>query len=311
MAPKVSVNICCYNSEKFIKEALESVLEQSYIDFEVIIIDDGSVDDTKNIIESFSDPRIRYFYQENQGLSASRNRAVTLSKGQYIALLDHDDIWESNKLYLQVKILDNNKEIGVVFSDGYAINDKKKRLFRFSKNSKPYRGRVENNLFKANWIACSTLVIRKNLLDDEKFSLTYKIIEEYDLLLRLSLITKFDYVNRPLVQYRVHDSNFSQDSEMLFREEIHCLGGILSRLNNQTLRSVILKHISRNHAELALLFLLKKMNLLAKKEISVSLKFSKNNILSSFLNSALLFPNNINYSIVWLFNKFRVLIRRI
>lgn len=311
MNPRISVNICCYNSGKFIKETLESVLRQSFEDFEIVIIDDGSQDNTKNIIESFGDSRIRYFYQENQGLSFSRNKAVSLSRGEYIALLDHDDIWESEKLYLQAGILDNNTEVGVVFSDGYVIKNENKRLFRFFKNSKPYRGRVENHLFKANWIVCSTLVVRKNLLESEKFSSAYKIIEEYDLLLRLSLITKFDYVNRPLVRYRIHSFNSSRNAEVLLKEEINCLENILLRLNNDKLKAIILKHLGMDHSELALLFSLKKMNLQAKEEVAASSKCFKNNILNSFIGTSLLLPNYLSYPIVWVFNKMRVFIKRV
>ncbi len=310
MFPKVSINICCYNSQRFIRETLKSVLAQSYTDFEIVIIDDGSIDNTKNIIESFSDPRIRYFYQENQGLSASRNKAVALSKGQFIALLDHDDIWEPDKLRLQIKLLDSDVEIGVVFSDGYAINENRKRLYRFSKNSKPYRGRVESYLFKTNWIVCSTLVIRRELLLREQFSLLYRIVEEYDLLLRLSLITKFDYAQEPLTMYRVHNLNCSRDIETLFKEEINCLENILPRLNNEKLKPVVLDHLSRNHAELALLFSLKRMHLPAKEEICASLNYSSNR-LNRFIRLLFAFPKGIRYVLLWIFNKARVLIRRI
>ena len=106
--PKISVNIPCYNSAAFIRETLESVLNQTYRDFEVIVMDDGSGDETGKIVKSFSDSRVKYFYKNNEGLSETRNKGIAASSGEYIAFIDHDDLWLPEKLEKQMELFNKN-----------------------------------------------------------------------------------------------------------------------------------------------------------------------------------------------------------
>ena len=122
--PRISVIIPCYNSEKFIKETMDSVLSQTYRDFEVIVIDDGSKDKTREIIQSFDDERIKYYYKKNGGMADARNEGIKLAKGEHIAFLDHDDIWFSDKLELQLSEIEKSECIGIVYSGYIEINDK-------------------------------------------------------------------------------------------------------------------------------------------------------------------------------------------
>ena len=121
--PRVSVNICCYNGGKYIAETISSVLAQTFTDFELVIVNDGSKDDTEGKILGFNDGRIKYVFQENRGLSATRNRALDLSKGEFIAILDQDDLWEPEKLELQLRVMDKNPGTGVVYSDALIIDE--------------------------------------------------------------------------------------------------------------------------------------------------------------------------------------------
>ena len=108
MAPLVSINLCCYNSEKYLRETLDSIVNQTYKDWELVIINDGSTDATELIIQEYqarSYP-IVYHYQKNNGLSKSRNKALQLSKGKYIAFIDHDDIWIAEKLQKQILLME-------------------------------------------------------------------------------------------------------------------------------------------------------------------------------------------------------------
>jgi len=102
MNPNVSVIISTYNRSSLLPKAIDSVLSQSYTDFELIVIDDGSSDNTRDTVKAYG-PRVKYFYQENAGLPAARNYAIRESKGQYFAFLDDDDLWHKDKLLLQVK----------------------------------------------------------------------------------------------------------------------------------------------------------------------------------------------------------------
>lgn len=121
--PTVSVIIPTYNREKFIKAAVESVLKQSFTDFEIIIVDDGSKDSTKEIIASIKDPRLIYVYQDNKGRSNARNNALSLAKGRFITFLDSDDLYLDGKLELQVKYLETNPDFSMVYTSAYCINE--------------------------------------------------------------------------------------------------------------------------------------------------------------------------------------------
>ncbi|MCK4248925.1 MAG: glycosyltransferase family 2 protein, partial [Candidatus Omnitrophica bacterium] len=163
MSIKVSVIIPVYNSEKFIRETIESVLNQTYYDFEIITVDDGSTDKSADIINSFNDKRISYVYQKNQGISGARNTAISESKGEYIALLDHDDLWLPQKLEKQIPLLENNDKVGLVYSDCYNVDVDEKVIVRSFEQAKPFRGRVLSHLFGTGFIPCLTAVMKKEV----------------------------------------------------------------------------------------------------------------------------------------------------
>lgn len=246
MAPKVSVNICCYNSEKFIKETIESVLAQTFGNLEVVIIDDGSKDATGEIIKSYQDERIKYFYQDNRGLAAARNRAIAESTGEYLALLDHDDLWETEKLKEQVALLESDPGIGLVFSDAYIVDANNKEIGRFFDLHAPHRGRVVDQLIRDNFIPCLTAVMRKNRLSAAgEFRTDLALAEEYDYFLRFSLLTDFDYVARPLARYRLHPDNASKDLEKMYDEEVECLKAIGRSPVNLLTKAAVIKQLAK------------------------------------------------------------------
>ena len=111
--PTVSVVLPAYNAASFIQSTLESVFNQTYQDYELIVVDDGSIDTTAEILRSYGD-RIRYFWKENGGQSSSRNAGIKLARGQYIAFIDHDDLWLENKLALQLKEMAFGANVGMV-----------------------------------------------------------------------------------------------------------------------------------------------------------------------------------------------------
>ncbi len=121
--PKVSVIIPTYNRMHLIARAIDSVLAQTFTDYEIIVIDDGSKDDTQQILQTYQ-TKIKYIFQDNQGISEARNRGIQESKGEYIAFLDSDDWWAPEKLTEQVKILNTHKNIGIVYSRMPIINEK-------------------------------------------------------------------------------------------------------------------------------------------------------------------------------------------
>jgi len=124
--PKITVAIPSYNHEKYIAHAIRSVLEQTFQDFEIVITDDGSSDETLQVIREFTDPRIRiYCNEKNCGASAAMNNCIQQAKGEYIAILNSDDLFSPDKLEKQVDFLDKNPEIGAVFGYAQIIDDTK------------------------------------------------------------------------------------------------------------------------------------------------------------------------------------------
>lgn len=122
-SPLVTVIIPTFNREKYIGETIQSVLDQTLNDFEIIIIDDGSTDGTKAVVCSFSDDRIHYIYQSNRGRSAARNHALNIARGRYITFLDSDDVYLPKKLQLQVDFLDTHPEFGMVYTSAYCMDE--------------------------------------------------------------------------------------------------------------------------------------------------------------------------------------------
>ncbi len=131
--PKVSVIIATYNRTHFVCEAIESVLNQTFPDFEIIVIDDGSIDNTKQVLEKYAS-RIQYIFQENKGRAEARNTGIKNAKCEYIAFLDDDDIWLPNKLEKQVIFLDSHPDIELVYTFTEVINEQGRLLEEETKN---------------------------------------------------------------------------------------------------------------------------------------------------------------------------------
>ena len=223
--PKVSVNIPCFNSASFIEETLNSVLSQTYADFEIIVTDDGSTDYTGRIVNSFGDNRIKYFYKNNEGLSETRNKGIFASSGQYIAFLDHDDMWLPRKLEKQVAMLEEG-DLGLVFSDCYILRDGKKEKMTYFDRCRPERGVVFEDLLleSSNFIPLSTVVMRRDAFKTiGHFKSEFRIGEEYELFLRAADKYRFDYIDEPLATYRIHEDNFSDRKELFVKEALDIL----------------------------------------------------------------------------------------
>jgi glycosyltransferase involved in cell wall biosynthesis len=209
----VSVTIPCYNGEPFLGTAIESVLGQTFQDFEIIVVDDGSHDRSGDVVRKWKDPRIRYYYQTNQGLAATRNRLIDLAEGKYIALLDQDDFWEPRKLEAQLAVFARNHETVLVYSDCFVVDENKHVKGRWSQRTRAFRGAVFEPLLQVNFIPIPTVLVRRDaLLEVGKFQ-PYKVCEEYDVFLKLAEKYHFDYVAEPLASYRVHPHQYSKHYE--------------------------------------------------------------------------------------------------
>lgn len=210
---KVSINIPVYNGQDYISETLESVLNQTYNDFEIIIVNDGSSDNSEGTIKGFKDPRIKYFYQHNQGIGLARNRAIRESSGEYIAFLDQDDLWLPAKLEEEIALFERDPDIGLVFCDTVFFN-RNEELFRYYDKKKPPEGRVFGQLLKKYFLSLETVMIRRNVLDKTGLFPDYMMAEEYNLFLRIAYWFAFAYVDKPLAKYRLHEKNYSWGREL-------------------------------------------------------------------------------------------------
>ena len=209
MGPEVSVIISTYNRAHYVPHAIQSVLDQTFEDFEIIVVDDASTDNTKEVIEKFEDERICYIrHKKNKGGSATRNTGIKHSRGRFIAFLDDDDLWMPTKLEKQLDLIKNNPRIGVVYTGALEINNSGKvRGFHIPSR----RGNIFPDILRKNYVgSCSRVLVRKECLDKSGFfDENLPAIQDFDLWVRLAKRYEFDYVEEPLVLYRVHEKRIS------------------------------------------------------------------------------------------------------
>ncbi len=206
----VSVIITTYNRADYIKYSIDSVLKQTYDFFELIIIDDGSTDNTVDIIKTYNDKRIRYFYQRNFGQNFARNYGLQLSKGEYAAFLDSDDVWEINKLEKQVAILDKHRNIGLVYCataiiDRYNSIVGKQKIYNYS-------GKVTKQLLLLNFLyngSCAMFRINDSLYKIGMFDESIKRMTDWEFYLKYSVHNEFYCIPEYLLKYRMHSSTMS------------------------------------------------------------------------------------------------------
>jgi glycosyltransferase involved in cell wall biosynthesis len=215
-APLVTVIIPTYNRAHLLSRAIRSVLCQTFQEWELIIVDDGSVDNTEEIVKSFSDPRIRYIrHQANRGSSAARNTGIQMARGKYIAFLDSDDEWLPEKLEKQLNIFENSDdEVGVVYTGAVFIDDEngKQRI------KKPRaKGWIFIEELAFNPVGSTSRVMVKRECFDKcgGFDEEMPCHEDWDMWIRLAEQYKFDYVEDPLVRYFEHRGSVSAQADRL------------------------------------------------------------------------------------------------
>ena len=196
-------------------ETVESVLNQTYKDYEIIVVDDGSVDGTRDALMPYMQ-KIRYHYKENGGIASAKNAGIGLSQAEFVAFLDHDDLWAPDKLQLQMEHFNENPQIGLVYAKYTSFRDGEELR---TKPEKGYSGWIFKELLSKSFIQTSTVVVKRECLDavgpyDETFSLG----DEYDMFLRIARKFQCGFVDKGLTRYRVHDTNAS-NNDFLFDNE--------------------------------------------------------------------------------------------
>ncbi|PVX51840.1 glycosyltransferase involved in cell wall biosynthesis [Balneicella halophila] len=213
--PLVSVLMPLYNSEKYVGASIESILQQTYQNWELLIVNDGSTDNSKNAVLSFQDSRIKYFEnEENKGIVYTRNRLMNLAEGDFMANLDSDDIAYPKRLEKQLQYLLNNKECNLCGSWAYKITESNERI---GKLQPPVHDEdiYINMLFQFSFVH-STLMMRKSALGASRYNKDYSVAEDYDFVERWN--PKAHNLPEYLVGYRCHPENISQEKAELMAE---------------------------------------------------------------------------------------------
>jgi glycosyltransferase involved in cell wall biosynthesis len=254
-----------YNGSAFLKQAIESILNQTYKLFEFIIINDGSVDNSKEIIKSYNDSRIVYIENiENFGLIKSLNIGVNIAKGEYIARMDADDIALSDRIEKQIKYMDVHKDIGVLGTRSYSIDSKGDILYF---NEYPLTDtEIKMTMVSRCPIGHYSVMIRKSILTDHGiyYEEKYKHAEDYALWTKLAHVTNFHCLADGLMLYRSHNSSVSakfkqiqRESSRIIKEEyLNSIFGSINEFYNQNYskRILMLKKIRNDQTELYILY---------------------------------------------------------
>jgi len=207
-SPKVTVLMSVYNGEKYLREAVESILNQTFTDFEFLIVNDGSTDRTAEILQSYDDPRIRIIDNEkNIGLTKSLNKGLRMARGEYVARMDADDISMPERLERQVKFLDKNKDVGLLGSSWYEIN---------ADGKKTSIGEAAASGKQAVHFMChGSVMVRKICLEEVGlYREIFKYAQDYDLWLRIADKFGVANLNEPLYKLRIHNETISSHKKL-------------------------------------------------------------------------------------------------
>ncbi len=256
--PQVSVIMPCYNHARFLPESVESILGQSYDDFELIITDDCSSDNSVDVIDGYRrrDKRVISIYnRENKGAAGSRNSAITASKGNYIAFCDADDLWEKDKLKIQMDCMfNNNRGYAAIHSDSMIIDEagiptgeRFSTLYQRINKS----GNLFHELCLTNFINIQTVLLRRQCINDVGlFEEDIKYVEDWIYWVKVARNFTFYYIDEPLGRYRVHEGSTNKNIEGCTKNRIKGYNRILDNFPDipMKIKSRIFYELGINHA---------------------------------------------------------------
>jgi glycosyltransferase involved in cell wall biosynthesis len=225
----VSIVIPAYNAAKYLRETLDSALNQTYRDAEVIVVDDGSTDETPRILEQYGD-RIQVLRQENHGRAAACNTGARAARGEWIAFLDADDIWLPDKLQRQVS---ECSQYAISHTNSFFFGEYFKDDVLKTSVTPQYGGWVLDRLLVGNFVTCSSVMMRREVYHYYGgFDTTFRYAEDWPLWLKVCAEHELGYVERPLVRYRVHEASKSRTvrhtifAHLRIMEEAFAPGGV-------------------------------------------------------------------------------------
>lgn len=227
----ISVIIPAYNSAPYISEAIDSVLGQSYSDYEIIVIDDASTDNTGEVLNKYSDnPKVSVIRLDVcSGVAAARNAGLGMARGDIVALLDADDIWLPEKLNKQYQALKEEPEAGWAYCNGAVVDQNIKKMYFFTERWNHTGGMIyEDILLKSLCVPVSSVIIKREVFDHcGLFDPDLKTVEDLDLFLRIARKYKCVYLKEPLFNYRVHNDNLSRKEDRMEAGRLKVLGKLI------------------------------------------------------------------------------------
>jgi len=251
--PLVSVILPVHNAEASIARAIESVLAQTYRQFELIVVDDGSTDGTRGVVEPLASDRVRLIEQPHRGVYAARNLGTREARGELIAFIDSDDAWLPDRLASQVPLL-QREEVGLVFGDADHLDEEGRhsKLSSF-RVAPPRRGRAASAMVRCNFVPTITVVVRRRCLEEiGGFAETLPLSADYLAWFRIALRHEIDYVDRPVAHYTVRRGSLSSDLGRAVEARILLFSDHLKRTTNAGERVLLRRLLFNLSLQLAL-----------------------------------------------------------
>lgn len=232
---KVTVIIPCFNRESYIRETIDSVLNQTYEPIEIIVIDDGSTDGSRDVLESYKDKIILLEHpgRVNRGQSAAINLGLDQSSGEYIAILDSDDLFLKDKIKIQVEFLDNNLDIGLVYSNGYYIDEHGNQIAKMYYSDPIENSDPERVLMDCYFLVPNNSLVRRSVYHQVGgFDEDLRAAQDHDMAIRIAEKTKLAYIDDYLFLYRRHpDSISAKKADLRWRNGFIILNKAVKRYN--------------------------------------------------------------------------------
>jgi glycosyltransferase involved in cell wall biosynthesis len=221
---KVSIMMPVYNGEKYIESAIQTILDQTYKDWELVIVNDGSTDKTSEILEKIQDNRVKIIYQMNQGEAVARNTALQWMNGEFLSFLDSDDMYFPEFLESMVNFLLNSTEVDACYCDGWYIDTEDQILSPLSSQRRgPFNGDIFEPLIRASDVfgppTCT--LIRRKIIDQHRIQFDPRIVigPDWDFFIKVAQFTNWKYLNIKGVKYRVHQTNITLTTSSSKRRE--------------------------------------------------------------------------------------------
>jgi glycosyltransferase involved in cell wall biosynthesis len=289
---KLSIIIPTYNNAHFLPETLESIFNQDYGDYELIIVDDGSTDNTRELLEKYGN-KVIYLHQENSGAcSKPRNEGIKIAKGDYISIFDSDDIMKPEKIRLQVDLLENNPDVGLVFTDfcdfiGSDISQSHVSLCSMFSDIKKNnvaaneyildKNTAYETLLIENFIGASSMMFRKSLIDEIGiFNEKLDSSEDIDFTLRASQKCNLGFVDKICHLRRLHSGSMSSKTEKVITRKLIVYGSHLTTPKSARIQKMLIDKISDLHYSLAYYYRENGVYREAMKEYLTVLKYHPN-----------------------------------